>query len=210
MTTDTASADTADAPGPDDRPDPLAPFDAFMRTVAKTCSSAGGRAALADGLALDLSQTPWQLYHQVLEHQPDGRIPGTYNDPERERPYLLIACLYAFHDAPNPRMSGSRPPRPPRFGNRRHNLGWSYQQATASVMRPKNAADALVALANLDQAGLYRDLPGAISLLRSRKVPVTWSVLLRDLTRWPEHADSIRLSWIRSFHAAPTTKEPAK
>jgi CRISPR type I-E-associated protein CasB/Cse2 len=210
VTTDTAPAGTVGAPPPDARPDPLAPFDAFMRTVAQACSTPGGRAALADGLATDLSQAPFQLYHHLLEHQPDGRIPGTWDDPQRERPYLLVACLYAFHDAPNPRMTGGRRPKPPRFGHRWHNLGWSYQQATAGAMRPKTAADTLIALAGLDLDGLYRDLPGAISLLRSQRVPVTWSVLLRDLTRWPEHADSIRLSWIRSFHAAPTTKENTK
>ncbi|MFE0104544.1 type I-E CRISPR-associated protein Cse2/CasB [Streptomyces sp. NPDC059009] len=193
-------------PGPPSAPqaNPLEPFDRFLRTVHTACSSPGGRAALRQGLADEVS-APWQLYMHLL---PAGGIPAYAPTREAEFPYLLIACLYAVHDAPNPRTRKENPPPSPKPADRRQNLGWSYARAAATgVMRPSNAADALTHLAQLGVEDLYRELPGAVSLLRSHQVPVQWPVLLRDLTRWPRWAEDVRIEWARAFHtpAVPGT-----
>ncbi|MET9294186.1 type I-E CRISPR-associated protein Cse2/CasB [Streptomyces sp. NPDC003077] len=188
---------------PDSPPSPLAPYERFLRTVRKACDSPGGRAALRQGLADELA-SPWRLYMHLLPH---GTIPASPATRETEYPYLLVACLYAVHDAPNPRTPAARTPSP-KPADRRHNLGWSYARAAAThAMRARNAADALSHLAQLDADDLYRELPGAVSLLRSHGVPVRWPVLLRDLTRWPTRAEYVRIEWARAFHAPAPMSE---
>ncbi|MBO0657261.1 type I-E CRISPR-associated protein Cse2/CasB [Streptomyces triculaminicus] len=207
MTAESLPASPAPAVGAA-TPGPLERYEKFLRIVRKACSTPGGRAALRQGLADDLS-SPWQLYMHLL---PAGGIPAYAATREAERPYLLVACLYAVHDAPNPRTAKTTPSPAPKPADVRKNLGWSYARAaTTGAMRQQNAADALSYLAQLDTEGLYRDLPGAISLLRSHRIPVQWPVLLRDLTRWPNWADDVRIDWVRAFHTpARSTEENTK
>lgn len=195
MTTDT-SPGTAVVPG--QASGPLDRYERFMKTVRTACATPGGRADLRQGLADGLS-SPWQLYMHLL---PAGGIPAHAQTREGEFPYLLVASLYAVHDAPNPRTAQTEPPPVPKRADRRKNLGWSYARAAAvGAMRQKNAADALSYLAQLELDDLYRDLPGAVSLLRAQRVPVQWPVLLRDLTRWPQWSDDVRIEWARAFYA---------
>ncbi|WP_198545055.1 type I-E CRISPR-associated protein Cse1/CasA [Kitasatospora sp. NRRL B-11411] len=212
---DPVSADSAPSSAPatppaSNRPNPLEVFDGFLRLVAKVCSTPGGRARLADGLACDLTEgAPFHVVEALLDAAPSSDVRKRIVDPQQARLFILIACLYAFHDAPNPRTAGERRHRPPRPGFLRHNLGWTYREAVNRGTRAGNARDALLSLAGLELDDLVLALPGAISQLRSQKVPVTWSVLLRDLTRWPRHADAIRLEWIHAFHPATASKENA-
>ncbi|MGW7029183.1 type I-E CRISPR-associated protein Cse2/CasB [Streptomyces xanthophaeus] len=185
--------------GPPDR------FEQFMRTVRRACATPGGRADLRQGLADGLC-SPWQMYVHLL---PAGGIPARSESREAEFPFLLVASLYAVHDAPNPRTVRTSPPPAPQRADRRKNLGWSYARAVSGgAMEQKAAAGALSYVAQLDLEDLYRELPGAVSLLRSQRVSVQWPVLLRDLTRWPRWADDVRIEWARSFYApapAPTS-----
>jgi CRISPR type I-E-associated protein CasB/Cse2 len=137
---------------------------------------------------------------------PAGGIPAYAPTREAELPYLLVACMYAVHDAPNPRTAKSNPSPAAKPAEVWQNLGWSYARAARTgAMRRENAADALSHLAELGSEDLYRELPGTISLLRSQKIPVKWPVLLRDLTRWPKWADDVRVEWARAFHT-PTIR----
>ncbi|MGW3361031.1 type I-E CRISPR-associated protein Cse2/CasB [Streptomyces bungoensis] len=180
---------------------PLEPYERYLRTVRAACATPGGRAALRNGLADELDN-PWQLYMHLL---PAGGIPAYAATREAERPYLLVACLYAVHDAPNPRTAQTSPPPAVKPAEVWQNLGWSYARAAlAGGMRRESAAGALSHLAELGDEDLYRELPGAISLLRSQQIPVKWPVLLRDLTRWPKWADDVRVEWARSFHTPST------
>ncbi|QYX79028.1 type I-E CRISPR-associated protein Cse2/CasB [Streptomyces akebiae] len=193
---------TESPPAPSVKKNPLESFERFMRTVRSACATPGGRAALRDGLAEELS-SPWRLYMHLL---PAGGIPSYAPTREAELPYLLVACLYAVHDAPNPRTAKSNPPPAVKPAEMWQNLGWSYARAARTgAMRRENAADALSHLAELGGEDLYRELPGAISLLRSQQIPVKWPVLLRDLTRWPKWADDVRVEWARAFHT-PTIR----
>lgn len=193
------TVDSPPAPAADGRP--LERYERFMRTVRAACATPRGRAVLQQALADEFEST-WQMYTVLL---PAGGIPSFRADRDAEHPFLLVAALYALHDAPNPRMTPRQPAATPQPADARKNLGWSYARAVASgAMRAQIAADHVSALAMLDLDALYRQLPGAISLLRSQKIPVHWPVLLRDLTRWPQWADDVRIEWVRAFHA-PTT-----
>ncbi|MEU3466134.1 type I-E CRISPR-associated protein Cse2/CasB [Streptomyces sp. NPDC006733] len=187
----------------------LKPYEHYLRTVRTTCSTPAGRAALRQGLAEQLA-SPWQLYMHLLPAggfpEAAGSFPGVPETRAAEYPYLLIAALYAVHDAPNPRTSTQRTAVPARPVDGRRNLGWSYARAAAiGAMRPETAASNLSYVAQLDLDGLYRDLPAAVSLLRSQQVPVQWPVLLRDLTRWPRWAEDVRIEWARAFYTPTTT-----
>lgn len=199
-------------------PTPFTRYEKFLETVREACGTPVGRATLQQGLA-DLAEavtagsqgSTWRLYTVLLPH---GPIPAWRQERDAEYPFLLIACLYALHDAPNPRTTTARRRKPPATDGR-CNLGWSYARATAmKIQTAPRARDELLALATLDLDGLYQQLPGAIARLRSRAVPVAWPVLLRDLVRWGRFADDVRIDWFRSLTApAPvhtdstTTKE---
>ena len=180
--------------------------DEYLATVREACSTPGGRADLRNALA-DNFTSRWPLYQRLY---PAGGIPAAQT-LEAEFPFLLIAALYAEHDAPNPRMDGGKRTVKARPADAARNLGWSYARAVdRKAMRKKSAADALSALAQLDTVGMHRDLPAVVSELRSAGVPVDWAVLLRDVTRWPKYADQVRLDWARSFYLPATNKESAK
>ncbi|MFC1443131.1 type I-E CRISPR-associated protein Cse2/CasB [Streptacidiphilus sp. N1-10] len=180
--------------------------ESYMATVRGACSSPGGRADLRSGLA-DNFTSRWPLYQRLY---PQGGIPAAQS-LDAELPFLLIAALYAEHDAPNPRMDGNTVKAKPHAADASRNLGWSYARAVdRKAMRQRNAADALSALAQTDTAGLHRDLPGVVSELRSAGIPVDWAVLLRDVTRWPQWADQVRLDWARAFYLPATNKETTK
>lgn len=192
------------------------PF-AFMTAVRAACSTPAGRADLRNGLntvLADLEQphgsdtdhtgtSRWPLYTHLMArgYQP----PATTG---QETPYLLVAALYATHDAPNPRTSETAPPPPLPHTERWENLGWTYATAChRGAMRDDAAAGLLGYFTELDQATLLRELPAAISRLRSAAIPVRWPLLLRDLLRWPGQLARIRLDWARSFHNTPAAKE---
>ncbi len=195
---------SASGGAPEHHSDRFEVFEEFMATVRKACATPEGRAVLRDALADDIA-SPWRMYMHLL---PAGRIPSYRADQEAERPFLLIAAMYAATDAPNPRTAKHRPR--PRLVDGRKNLGWSFARAVELQAIPrKTAASHLSALAEQEAEGLRTDLPGTVSLLRSRQVPVQWPVLLRDLTRWPRWADDVRIEWVRSFHAPTTWTEAA-
>ncbi|WP_035954151.1 type I-E CRISPR-associated protein Cse1/CasA [Kitasatospora sp. NRRL B-11411] len=199
VTTSPASAQQPAAA--EGRPDPLLVFNDFMRLVAKICTRSGGRGALADGLAYDLSEgAPPLIVEELLNAEPDEEVHAFLKDDKQARLFTMIACLYAFHDAPNPRTAGEYRFRPPRPGFARHNLGWSYHEAIQHGIRAANARAALRTLAGGELDDLVLALPGAISWLCSKKAPVAWSVLLRDLTRWNRHAEQVRREWFQAFH----------
>lgn len=197
------STTAAPATGEDRRTSWLQRCEEYLATIREACSSSGGRADLRNALA-DNFTSRWPLYQRLY---PAGGIPAAQN-LDAEFPFLLIAALYAEHDAPNPRMGGAKRAVKVRPADPTSNLGWSYARAVdRKAMRKQNAADALSALAQLDTAGLHRDLPAVVSELRSASVPVDWAVLLWDVTRWPKHADQVRLDWARAFYRPTTSKE---
>ncbi|MEU8543234.1 type I-E CRISPR-associated protein Cse2/CasB [Streptomyces sp. NPDC048717] len=179
----------------------------FMHVVRRACSTPAGRSDLRRGLNIvladlehptgDAGESRWPLYTHLMAagYQP----PATAN---AELPKLLVAALYATHDAPNPRTfetTGTAPEAPFKPW---HNLGWSFATAChRGVMTRDNATGTLGYLAELDQTTLQREIPAVVERLRSAKVRIIWPLLLKDLLRWPHQPAQVRLDWARSFHS---------
>ncbi|MFJ9446383.1 type I-E CRISPR-associated protein Cse2/CasB [Kitasatospora sp. NPDC101235] len=180
-------------------------FDTYMAVVRQACSTPAGRAALRDGLADDFRHR-WPLYRHLLRH---GQIPSA-PDRDNELPYLLVASLYALHDAPNPTTT-NRPDKQPRPSRPWRNLGWSYRTAVdRHLLASDHAESDLNSLAQLTLTSLYRALPGVVGQLRAQHVPVEWPVLLRDLTRWQRHGDEVRIAWARAFYNQDPRPTPTR
>ncbi|MEU9126092.1 type I-E CRISPR-associated protein Cse2/CasB [Streptomyces sp. NPDC048506] len=187
----------------------LAVHERFMATVRRACNTPEGRAVLRQGL-VDGLEDPWQMYVHLM---PAGGIPIRDDIPEHalrraEEPFLLIASLYAVHDAPSPR-AGDKPltERIAKPAKPWENLGWSLAHAARAGMRRETATGLLSHLCELDYPALITELPSTVSLLRSNNVPIRWPVLLRDLTRYQRWAADVRIDWARAYtnpaNAAP-------
>ncbi|MER6605797.1 type I-E CRISPR-associated protein Cse2/CasB [Streptomyces sp. NPDC000927] len=179
--------------------------DRFMATVRRACATSQGRAELSQGLNIviqslehpesDAEASRWNMYSHLV---PNGGIPG--KTTKGELPYLLIAALYARHDAPNPKMPPKGNGDGPHYETWQ-SLGWSYNQAVSRrAMTSKAAEAALSRICGLDQNLMMQELPHCISELRSHGVPVVWECLLRDILLWPNYADTVRRNWAKGFH----------
>ncbi|MFF0837645.1 MULTISPECIES: type I-E CRISPR-associated protein Cse2/CasB [unclassified Streptomyces] len=190
----------------------LATYERFMKTVRRACATPEGRATLRQGLADNL-ENPWPMYVHLV---PAGGIPVREDTShhvlrEAERPFLLVAALWAVHDAPNPR-AGDKPltVKEPAPANPWENLGWSLARAARAGMRRETATGLLSYLCELDYDALMAELPSTISLLRSSSVPVKWPVLLRDSIRYQRWAPDVRIDWARSYTTPASSKETSK
>ncbi|MFB7669045.1 type I-E CRISPR-associated protein Cse2/CasB [Kitasatospora sp. NPDC056138] len=170
-------------------------YDTYLAVVRKACASPAGRAALRDGLPDDF-RNPWPMYRHLLRH---GTIPCP-PDRDSELPFLLVAALYAAHDAPNPSTTVQAVFRP-RSSRPWRNLGWSYRAAVRrGTVTAGRAEDDLNSIVQLTLPGLYRALPRVVGQLRSQDVSVEWAVLLKDLTRWQRHRAEVCTGWARAFY----------
>ncbi|MGV9907062.1 type I-E CRISPR-associated protein Cse2/CasB [Streptomyces sp. NPDC003388] len=190
----------------------LATYERFMKTVRRACATPEGRATLRQGLADNL-ENPWPMYVHLV---PAGGIPVREDTShhvlrEAERPFLLVAALWAVHDAPNPR-AGDKPltVKEPAPAKPWENLGWSLARAARAGMRRETATGLLSYLCELDYDALMAELPSTISLLRSSSVPVKWPVLLRDSIRYQRWAPDVRIDWARSYTTPASSKETSK
>ncbi|MFJ6940545.1 type I-E CRISPR-associated protein Cse2/CasB [Streptomyces sp. NPDC101132] len=184
-----------------------------MHVVRAACATSAGRSDLRRGLNIvladlehptgDSGQSRWPLYTHLMA--------AGYQAPPTaaaELPHLLVATLYAVHDAPNPRMAATTPPPAPAAFKPWHNLGWSFATgAHRGVMSRQSATGTLGYLAELDQSTLLRELPAVVARLRSASIPITWPLLLSDLLRWPTQSAQVRLDWARSFHNTGSNEE---
>ncbi|MGV9609387.1 type I-E CRISPR-associated protein Cse2/CasB [Streptomyces sp. NPDC003631] len=188
---------------PPGKVDGLELFRSYMSHVAERCGTPQGRAAIRSAL-VDLDR-PYRAYEHLL-----SRIPVTASR-ESERAYILTAAMYA-QQAPNPRLGAAAAPAEPQMDpdrDRWRNLGWSLARAVrAQVLRAETAQNRLALLARQDSDGLVRDLPALIAHLSGANVPITWPVLLRDLTRWDRWPTDTARSWMRAYyqHTDDTTE----
>ncbi|MCX5535179.1 type I-E CRISPR-associated protein Cse2/CasB [Streptomyces sp. NBC_00006] len=191
----------------------LALYERFMGTVRRACATPEGRTALTQGL-VDGLDNPWQLYLHLM---PAGGIPVREDtpDPQRrraEQPFLLVACLYAVHDAPNPKRIDNTPRTipAPRPAAPWENLGWSLARAVRAGMRRETATGLLTHVCDLDYDALVLELGSTTGLLRSQNVPVRWPVLVRDLARYQRWPQDVRIDWARAYTTPASARENAK
>ncbi|NLG51543.1 MAG: type I-E CRISPR-associated protein Cse2/CasB [Chloroflexi bacterium] len=136
------------------------------------------RAALAV-LRRGLGQPPGTvaaMYPYVVRWLPDDV------GARLEAVYYTIAALYALH--PMPGGGG--------------NLGASLRRIPGSEENPaiERRFTALLAAHSDDLAGYLRQ---AVSLLKSKEVPIDWSQLMADIQRWNHPARIVQKEWARAF-----------
>lgn len=127
-------------------------------------------------------------------------IPATAGMWE-EAAYYLVAALFAWH----PRDWDSAD-----AGER--NLGASFARLAAAEGRAEGHAASIeqrfVALLNSHRDDLRVHLRQAVSLLKSKEVPIDWAQLLADVCRWNAPDRSVQRSWAKVFWApAPAPAE---
>ncbi|MDD3925473.1 MAG: type I-E CRISPR-associated protein Cse2/CasB [bacterium] len=153
-----------------------------------------------------------------------GRPPGTvlsmspYIETFRPEPwqrawYYLVAALFASYPGPEP----SRKPDPLSM-KERQNIGVTMDGIVhAYVLEGKgmNKDDArkrverrFMALLNSHPDDLPRHLMHAISLAKSKDVPVDYRRLLRDLQYWTSENKWVQLQWAASFWGGSALPEP--
>jgi CRISPR system Cascade subunit CasB len=140
------------------------------------------RAALA-ALRRSLGKSPGEAaeaHRYVLPFNPATR---------EESAYYLVGGLFALHPHCWRRGEGDR---------NLINLGASFARLGSEV-ESKSIEKRFVALLNCHEDDLAEHLRHAISLLRSKEIPVDWIELLKDLRNWNHPDRFVQLSWARAF-----------
>lgn len=111
------------------------------------------------------------------------------NVPRRtEDCYYLVASLFASHQIPWPDSQA--------LSNFQYtNLGASFAMLAAG-QEGDSVERRFTAVLNSDREDLYIHLRHAVSLLKSKDVPIDWSQLLNDLTYW---GSAVHRRWARAF-----------
>lgn len=117
--------------------------------------------------------------------------------PIPEKPYLedaafLVAPLFALH----PQSGG------------RGTLGTAFATLVAKNHESKESLERrFTTLLNCHRDDLPTHLRQAISLLRSKEVPIDWRQLLQNIFDWDDDARRVQRAWARDFWRSSTTGE---
>ncbi|MBA3257241.1 MAG: type I-E CRISPR-associated protein Cse2/CasB [Pyrinomonadaceae bacterium] len=114
-----------------------------------------------------------------------------------EDAYFLVATLFALHQINWPSSKDS---------TQATNLGASFARLGREV-ESESIEKRFVALLNCHQDDLPTHLRHAVSLLKSKEIPIDWARLLRDVRGW-NHADRyVQRNWARAFWANSAAAE---
>lgn len=106
-----------------------------------------------------------------------------------ENTYYLIASLFAYH--PVQLNTGDVA---------QSNLGASFARLSeADGMSPEGVERRFTSLLNVPGEDLHLHLRHAVSLLKSKGVPVDWVRLLNDLWWWDDEDRWVQRRWARAF-----------
>ncbi|MHC1771729.1 MAG: type I-E CRISPR-associated protein Cse2/CasB [Flexilinea sp.] len=119
-----------------------------------------------------------EMYRYIARY-----VPNEYRGKQKEKIYYLIAALFAYH--PLNTAEGN-------FGN--------HMAITANLAgNPVSTERRFTILLNAN----IEDLPGymrqAVSLLKSKDIPVNWEELMSDLLRWGLPEKYIQRKWANAF-----------
>jgi CRISPR system Cascade subunit CasB len=135
------------------------------------------------------SPTAIEAYQYVMP-----RVAEDTDGFEREREeeiYLLVAGLFAFHQLPWPADYSQK----------------GYTNFGASMARLASATESagverrMTALLACSFDDLPEHLRHAVSLLKSKQIPVDWMRLIGDLRRWNSEDRTVQREWARAFWA---------
>lgn len=107
---------------------------------------------------------------------------GPWESEWEMKSYFMVAALFASHPAPG--GTGS--------------MG-STMAAVKSATGSESIEKRFVALLNAHPDDLYRHLRHAVSLAKSKEIPVNWGQLLRDIKDWPSTTGIVQRRWARDF-----------
>ncbi len=117
--------------------------------------------------------------------------------PEHEEPAALVASLFAlWHQG-----GRGRPRRPP------DSFGGSFGRLRAA-MGSGTIEKRFGALIDSHLDDLPTRLRHAVTLLRSKEIPVDWEQLLRDLLAWGAERRPVQRRWARHFWTRTATGSP--
>lgn len=117
-------------------------------------------------------------------------LPFTANaSPWEEDAYYLVGALFALHQI-NWAPGGD--------SNRPTNLGASFAWLNREV-ESDSIEKRFVALLNCHHEDLPDHLRHAVSLLKSKEIPIDWTRLLGDLRWWHREDRRVQRDWARAF-----------
>jgi len=151
------------------------------------------RAALA-ALRRSLGKSPGaaaEAHRYVLRFNPE---------PWDEPAYYLVAGLFAMHP-----KSWSRKEDDKRLTNFGASFAWMKSKADSDSSIERR----FVALLDCHEDDLAEHLRHAVSLLRSKEIPVDWLQLLRDLRNWNHEDRFAQRRWARAFWGGDQTDQQA-
>lgn len=146
----------------------------------QTLVAAGNRAALA-ALRRGLSQQPGSVaeMHRYV-------VPWLPKDQRREEAYYLVASLFATHPEHH-QAEGAEPA----------NLGASFFRLAAEA--GESLEKRFVALLNSHPDDLPQHLRHAVTLLKSKSIPIDYAQLLHDVQGWGWESRAVQREWARAF-----------
>ena len=132
-----------------------------------------------------------------------GRRPGEVFDPcpyvdpwlgseptrRDEDAHYLVAALFGLHQGAWQPEGDQRDPT---------NLGASFARLRAEV-ESASVERRFVALLNCHRDDLPDHLRHAISLLKSKEIPIDWAQLLHDVRGWDRVGRDVQREWARAF-----------
>ncbi len=143
----------------------------------------GALAALRRGLGSAPGTMPL-MYPQILPWAPQNR--------QAEDVCYILGSLFALH--PEPGGNG--------------NLGTAFKTMKLLEKRSgrkehESLERRFVALLNCHRDDLPNHLRQAVSLLKSKDVPINWGRLLKDILSWNHESHFVQQQWAREFWQQP-------
>ncbi|MBT9136182.1 MAG: CRISPR-associated protein Cse2 [Firmicutes bacterium] len=156
-------------------------FISFLEELERS-KSRGALAVLRRGLGKPPGTTP-EMYRYI--------VPWTSGLSRwREDACYVVAALFAWH--PQPGGSGN-------LGNSFASLARQVQQDQGAKKIPEALEGRFTALLNSRQEDLPGYLRQAVSLLKSKEVPLDWRQLLKDYLAWGREDRRVQRDWARAF-----------
>ena len=117
-------------------------------------------------------------------------IPWVPDNRRAEDSAFLVAALFALHPQPKGQKT----------------LGAAFAQITEASESIEQRFNALL---NCHRDDLPYHLRQAVSLLRSKEIPVDWRRLLRDVLGWEHDSRYVQRAWAREFWQSENTPQEA-
>jgi len=124
---------------------------------------------------------------------------GSDTKPWQDDAYYVVAALFALHQKSWHRAADATRPT---------NLGASFAWL-ARETKSESIEKRFVALLNCHRDDLPAHLQHAVSLLKSKEVPIDWAQLLADVRRWGFETRGVQRKWAKAFWGNSPSTAPA-